>query len=105
MITQEEIEDIVSRIASICLPEKIILFGSYAYGNPEEDSDLDLLVVLPFTGHSTLKAVEILEKVCTTLPVDLIIRTPEQLAARLALNDFFLQEVVEKGKVIYQAAS
>ena len=104
MITQQHIDDITARIASTCRPEKIILFGSYAYGNPNEDSDLDLLVILPFEGRPIYKSMEILEKVHPTLPIDLIVRTPEQLATRLALHDFFLQDVIRKGKVVYEAS-
>jgi predicted nucleotidyltransferase len=104
MITQQQIDDLAARIATSCNPEKIILFGSYAYGNPGEDSDLDLLVVLPFEGKPIYKSLEILEKLHPTLPLDLIVRTPEQLATRLALHDFFLQEVVGKGKVLYEAS-
>jgi uncharacterized protein len=103
MITQKQIDDLAARIATNCKPEKIILFGSYAYGNPGEDSDLDLLVVLPFEGQPVYKTMEILELVHPSLPLDLIVRTPEQLATRLALHDFFLQEVVGKGKVLYEA--
>ena len=104
MITQQQIEEITARIAASFHPDKIILFGSYAYGNPCEDSDLDLLVVLPFEGRPIYKSMEILEKVRPTLPIDLIVRTPEQLATRLALHDFFLQEVVRRGKVVYEAS-
>jgi predicted nucleotidyltransferase len=104
MITQQQIDDLAARIVSSYKPEKIILFGSYAYGTPSEDSDLDLLVVLPFKGRSIYKSMEILETVHPTLPIDLIVRTPEQLATRLALHDFFLQEVVLKGKVLYEAS-
>jgi uncharacterized protein len=104
MITQQQIHELAARIADTCKPEKIILFGSYAYGNPSDDSDLDLLVVLPFDGRPIYKSMEILEQVHPTLPLDLIVRTPEQLASRLELHDFFLQEVVRKGKVIYEAS-
>ena len=104
MITQKQIEELAALIAVSCKPDKIILFGSYAYGNPGEDSDLDLLVVLPFEGRPIYKSLEILEKVHPCLPLDLIVRTPEQLAARLAQHDYFLQEVVGKGKVLYEAS-
>jgi uncharacterized protein len=104
MITQQQIEDLAARIAETCKPEKIILFGSYAYGIPTDDSDVDLLVVLPFDGRPIYKSMEILEKVHPTLPLDLIVRTPEDIATRLELHDFFLEEVVRKGKVIYEAS-
>lgn len=104
MITQQQIADIATRIADSYKPEKIILFGSYAYGTPCDDSDLDLLVILPFDGQPVYKSMEILEMLHPTIPLDLIVRTPEQLATRLALHDFFLQEVIQKGKVIYEAS-
>lgn len=104
MITQQQIDDIAVRIATTYKPEKIILFGSYAYGNPSDESDLDLLVVLPFEGRPVYKSVEMLEMLHPTVPLDLIVRTPEQLATRLALHDFFLQEIIQKGKVIYEAS-
>lgn len=104
MITQQQIDDIATRIADSYKPEKIILFGSYAYGNPCEESDLDLLVILPFEGRPIYKSMEILEMLHPTIPLDLIVRTPEQLATRLALHDFFLREVIQKGRVIYEAS-
>ena len=104
MITQQQIADIANRIADNYKPEKIILFGSYAYGNPCVDSDVDLLVVLPFDGQPIYKSMEMLETLHPMIPLDLIVRTPEQLASRLALHDFFLQEVIQKGKVIYEAS-
>lgn len=103
MISQQQIDDITMRIASSYHPDRIILFGSYAYGNPSEDSDLDLLVVLPFEGRPVYKSIEILEMLHPTVPLDLIVRTPEQLASRLAQHDFFLHEVIQKGKVLYEA--
>lgn len=104
MISQQQIDDIATRIASSYHPERIILFGSYAYGHPSEDSDLDLLVVLPFDGRPVYKSIEILEMLHPTVPLDLIVRTPEQLASRLAQHDFFLHEIIQKGKVLYEAS-
>ncbi len=48
MVAKREIRSLVSRIASEFRPERIILFGSYAYGKPNEDSDVDLLVLMPY---------------------------------------------------------
>jgi len=104
MITLPDIEDVAYKIAAAYNPNKIILFGSYAYGSPGDDSDVDLLVILPFEGKGILKTVEILHQVKPALPVDLIVRTPEQIQTRLRLGDFFLREIMEKGKVIYEAA-
>ena len=80
------------------------MFGSYAYGTPDEDSDIDLLVVLSFSGSHIAKAVEIVRAVNPPFSVDLIVWRPEELALRLVQGDFFLREIVAKGKVLYDAA-
>jgi predicted nucleotidyltransferase len=98
-----EIDNIKKKIVAACRPQKIILFGSHAYGHPGNESDIDFLVIVPFKGKAAYKAIEILEAVRPTIPVDLIVRTPEQLQTRLSQNDFFLKEVMSKGKVLYEA--
>lgn len=84
-------------------PDKIILFGSYAYGSPGRESDVDFLVVMPFREKAAYKTIEILESVKPSIPVDLILRTPQQIERRLAQNDFFLREVFTRGRVLYEA--
>jgi predicted nucleotidyltransferase len=85
-------------------PHKIILFGSYAYGRPTEASDVDLLVSMPHRGSAVRQAVKIEMKVHAPFPLDLLVRTPERLRRRVALGDWFLQEVLQKGRVLYEAA-
>ena len=84
-------------------PQKIILFGSYAYGRPTPDSDVDLLVVLPFEDKPVQKSVEIRLKLRPSFPVDLVVRTPEMVRERLAMGDDFMRELLEKGRVLYEA--
>lgn len=103
MILMEQIESLGKRIASEFQPDRIILFGSYAYGRPNEDSDVDLLIILPFVGKPVRKAIEIRSKVNPKIPVELVVRTPQQVAERIANNDWFMQEIVEKGRVLYEA--
>lgn len=91
----------IAQIAREFEPEKIILFGSYAYGSPTADSDVDLLVVLPYHGKAASKAAEILTHVRTAFPVDIIVRTASELRNRIELNDFFMREVVEKGRILF----
>jgi uncharacterized protein len=79
------------------------LFGSYAYGEPTADSDVDLLVVRPFEGHPFRKAAEILNQIRPAFSVDLLVRTAEEIDERLILGDFFLREVVTRGKVLYES--
>src|SRR6266516_2631032 len=98
-ITQEQIQEYSDRIAAEFKPERIILFGSYAYGTPTADSDVDLLVVMPFAGKAPRKSLEILNKINPKFAVEILVRTPEQVQQRLAWNDFFLQEILAKGTV------
>jgi len=98
-----EIEDIVAEIARVFQPEQIILFGSYAYGKPRSDSDVDLLIIMPFEGSPSYKALEILAHVDPSFAVDLLVRSPDEIEQRLAWHDFFLGEIIEQGKVLYAA--
>ena len=103
MVDMKEIKDLTSQIAREFSPERIILFGSYAYGQPGNDSDVDLLVVLPFNGKPVRKAIEIRNKINAGVPLDLIVRTPEQVADRVAQNDWFMREILERGHTLYEA--
>ncbi len=103
MITPAQIQRVTDEIARKFQPERIILFGSYAYGTPTEDSDVDLLVVLPFEGRKSKKSIEIQSAIHVEFPMDLIPITPERLKYRIEIEDFFLREITEKGKVLYEA--
>src|ERR1700724_3356644 len=81
-------------------PDKIVLFGSYAYGTPHADSDVDILVVMP-TPNEIAQATRIRFAVEHPFPIDLIVRTPKELKWRLEEGDWFLREIVAKGKVLY----
>ena len=82
-------------------PDKIVLFGSYAYGEPHADSDVDMLVVMPARNELD-QAVKICLAVDYQFPLDLLVRTPENLSWRLADGDSFLREVMDRGKVLYE---
>jgi len=101
MVDEKNIYELSERIVREFQPERIFLFGSYACGTPPDGSDVDLLVILSFEGQSVQKAAEILETVDPRIPVDLIVRSPEQVRQRLMWNDFFLHEILKKGKVLY----
>jgi predicted nucleotidyltransferase len=83
-------------------PDKIILFGSYAYGKPHEDSDVDLLVVMPCYNEINM-AIRICVALHAPFSLDLIVRTPKRLDRDIRDNDWFLREIVEKGKTLYEA--
>jgi uncharacterized protein len=82
-------------------PDKIILFGSYAYGTPTEDSDVDLLVVMPARNQHD-QAVRILWRLAAPFSLDLLVRTPKQMKWRLAEGESFTTTMVTKGKVLYE---
>jgi uncharacterized protein len=103
MIDHNHISEMAERIAREFHPRRIILFGSSAIGNATEDSDIDLLVIMPTGGSGLRKAAEIMNRISPRVPVDLIVRDPEDVRRRLESNDFFLREVVEKGKVLYES--
>lgn len=100
----EQIQEVAQRIGKEFSPQRIILFGSYAYGHPTPDSDVDLLVITPFQGRSAEKSVEIRLKVRPPFPMDLLVRTPEKVQERLNMGDSFMREILMKGKVLYEAA-
>lgn len=101
--TPGRIKALALEIARQFHPQKILLFGSYAYGKPTPDSDVDLLVIME-TRLSTLRqAAEIAQAVGHPFPLDILVRTPKQVQERTASGDFFLREVLAKGKLLYEA--
>lgn len=101
MVDLTRIENLTSRIVREFKPEKVILFGSHAYGSPSKDSDVDILVILRFTGKPVRKAIEIRNSLNANVPLDLIVRTPEQVSERIAQNDSFMREIIERGRTLY----
>ncbi len=99
---QKEIENIVKQIKEKCKPEKIILFGSFAYGKPKPASDVDLLIIKKSKKKRVERIKEILMKVKSSLPLEPLVYTPKELKERLALGDFFFQTIFEKGKILYE---
>lgn len=97
------VHHLCQRIAQHYKPEKIILFGSHAYGQPTPESDVDLLVVMNFEGSPIQQAIKISRELGLVTPLDLLVRTPEQIQERLRIEDPFMREIVEHGKVMYEA--
>jgi uncharacterized protein len=98
-----EINDLCDQIVKEFKPEKVILFGSHAYGQPNRDSDVDLLVIMPFNGSVHGQAVRIRRKLRIKVPLDLLVRTPEQVKERLEMEDFFIRRIMTEGRVLYEA--
>ncbi len=97
------IKQVCERIAERYTPEKIILFGSHAYGQPTPESDVDLLVVMEFEGSPIQQAIKISRELGLVTPLDLLVRTSAQVRERLRIEDPFMREIVERGKVMYEA--
>jgi predicted nucleotidyltransferase len=103
-IPMRTIRAIAKHIAEKFDPEEIILFGSHAYGKPTGWSDVDLLVVMDIPKGGEMEAIV---EVSRSLPdltfsVDIVVRSREVLERRKQLGDWFLREITEKGKVLYE---
>ena len=105
MVDEKRISELSEQIVREFQPERIILFGSYAYGQPEPDSDVDLLVILPFEGTGFRKSLEILNRVSPDFSVDLLARRPEDTARRYLEGDPLIREALDRGKVVYERHS
>src|SRR5712692_1409722 len=103
LVSPSVVRAMVRRIVRHFHPNRIILFGSYAYGEPDADSDVDVLVVMS-ARNETDQAVRIRKVVDPHFALDIIVRTPRNLAWRLEEGDWFLREIVGKGKVLYEKA-
>jgi len=103
---QEIIQHMLEKLLTEYAPQKVILFGSYAYGNPRPDSDIDLLIIKETTDRFIDRWVtvrRILSDPQRTVPLETLVLTPQEVSRRLAIGDQFLAEIVEKGEVLYAA--
>lgn len=104
-IARDEIVRAARKIAEAVRPEKVILFGSYAYGVPTKDSDVDFLIVHPARTRS--QRIEIAIKASNALeprpfPVDLLVRSADKIQERVKMGDYFLREISQRGQVVYE---
>ena len=97
--------DIVDKIRQEYQPDKIILFGSYAYGHPDRDSDIDLLIIKD-TQERFIDRLFNVTKIASDpkrlTPLEVIVLTPEEIRERLQIGDQFLREALNKGEVLYE---
>jgi predicted nucleotidyltransferase len=100
----ETLPQAIKRIVVELKPEKIILFGSYAYGNPTPDSDVDLLVIMETKAREIDRYVAISNLLYPReFPVDIIVKTPKEIKAESQKSgNFFMREILTKGKVVYE---
>ena len=102
MINRRKINAFVDELVRQFQPRRVVLFGSHAYGHARADSDVDLLVIMPHEGHSAVAAAEILKGIRAGFPIDLIVRSPTEIRKRLAMDDFFITEILQKGETLYE---
>jgi predicted nucleotidyltransferase len=102
MVPFAQIQAYVREMALRFNPEKVILFGSHAYGHPEANSDVDLLVIMEPSGRPPYQEAKIRTTVCVPFSVDLMVRTPLRLRKRLAMKDSFITEIMRKGRVLHE---
>ncbi|MBA4409049.1 MAG: nucleotidyltransferase domain-containing protein [Bacteroidota bacterium] len=106
MIEKDKISEIVGMIASGYNPEKIILFGSYATGNPDENSDLDLFIIKETNLSRPERTVQVRKMLFgARIPIDLIVFTPKEIEESKGNKSGFVYEVLNTGKTLYEQAS
>jgi len=104
-IPQKAIDQVVEQIVEMFKPQKIILFGSYARGNPRPESDVDMLVVMDTKLREVQQAIQICQQIEYRFGLDLIVHTPKKLMERTKMGDWFLRDVLKEGKVLYESSS
>ena len=97
------IRNVTRQIVQQFHPQKVILFGSYAYGQPTEDSDVDLLVVMDTDESPLHAAAKIAAAVEHPFPLDIVVRTPVEFASAVHRRGVFATEVATKGITLYEA--
>ncbi|KAA0226504.1 nucleotidyltransferase domain-containing protein [candidate division KSB1 bacterium] len=102
MITQEQIQAVAHQIAQKFNPLKVLLFGSYGRNEAHPRSDVDLLVILEDDQRVDDPEVEVATSVTHSFPMDILVRSPQQVAERLRMGDSFYRDIVEKGVVLYE---
>lgn len=102
-VTWDDIQHVVDEIVALFRPRRAILFGSFAYGQPHADSDVDLLVEMDTPLRGPEQATIIHDLVRFPFPVDVLVRPPDQIQERLKRGDSFVHEIVNKGRTLHEA--
>lgn len=102
----QQLKAITQKIVKEYQPEKIILFGSYAWGKPREWSDVDLFIVKKSKKKRWERGYELRKLLFPPgVPLDILVYTPSEFKKRLTLGDFFVKDIANKGKVLYEVKS
>jgi uncharacterized protein len=105
-ITEALVEEITNKIVERFDPEKVILFGSHSTGTARGDSDIDLLVIMDTDEPAIERAIEV-KKACRPrfVSMDVLVKTPEEVETTLARGSFFLDQILDQGRVLYERQS
>jgi len=103
MISKRAIKKVAEEIVNHFHPQKVILFGSHAYGTPTEDSDVDLLVIMDAEERNLPQALKISRAISHPFPMDLVVLKPQEIRTRLEGGDLVLREILTKGEVLFEA--
>lgn len=103
MISDNTITEIINRIADGFNPDKIVLFGSYASGNPTEDSDVDLLIIKDSSLPRPQRSIQVRKMLLgTRTPLDILVYTPKEITNGLSQPNSFIQTIFSSGKIVYE---
>lgn len=105
MENQKEIQKIINQIVKNYKPEKIILFGSFAYGKSKENSDVDLVVIKKTKKRFGARLFEVVKFIKSRMGTDVLVYTPEEWKRGLKKNHYFLKEIKNKGKLVYEKSN
>ena len=105
MIKETEIHNVAQKVIQNYKPERIYLFGSFAWGKPTADSDVDLFIVKETQERKFDRQLKVRRIINGSLPVDILVYNNKELQERLALGDFFVKTILEKGKLLYDGST
>ncbi len=100
--TFDEIKKQTQLIVEKYNPVKIVLFGTYAYGKPSPESDVDLLIIVNSDNSPWKLSAEISLLLDHAFPLDIIVKTAQEIEDRLTIGDFFIKDIINNGKVLYE---
>jgi predicted nucleotidyltransferase len=105
-VTEALVREITNKIVEHFDPEKVILFGSQSTGIARNDSDVDLLVIMDTDESSIQRAIEV-KRVCRPrfVSMDVLVKTPEEVETTLERGNFFLDQILDQGRVLYERQS
>ena len=102
-LVEDQLENVKNTIVEALDPQQIIVFGSYIYGQPTPDSDVDLLIVMESDERPAQRAARVSKLLRPRpFPMDILVRTPEEIQYRLQIGDYFIRDVIERGRIIYE---